>query len=138
MNLPLLTHTTVLVLAFAAWPAIAADVHVYTDRGHPLRGVPIGIKVVELDTGQRLEDELATGLPSDPEQAARLVQHRLEQGGAAWQHHLAAAYQGVAEAWGLGVVKIPAVVVEHRYVIYGETDVGIALARIARYRKEHP
>ncbi|WJV25599.1 MULTISPECIES: TIGR03757 family integrating conjugative element protein [Pseudomonas] len=136
MNLPLLLPTA--VLACIAWPAIAADIHVFTDRAHPVRSVPSGVEVVAVDLGERLENELATELPADPEQAARLVQHRLEQGGAALQRRLAAAYQGVTEAWSLGVVKIPAVVVDHRYVIYGEPDVTLALARIARYRKDHP
>lgn len=45
---------------------------------------------------------------------------------------------GVADAWGLGVAKVPAVVVDRRYVIYGEPDVALALSRIARYRREQP
>ncbi|HEP9542705.1 TPA: DUF1525 domain-containing protein, partial [Pseudomonas aeruginosa] len=54
------------------------------------------------------------------------------------QRSLASAYQGVADAWGLGVAKVPAVVVDRRYVIYGEPDVALALSRIARYRREQP
>ena len=46
--------------------------------------------------------------------------------------------RGVADAWGLGVAKVPAVVVDRRYVIYGEPDVALALSRIARYRREQP
>ncbi|AZD86883.1 hypothetical protein C4K14_4061 [Pseudomonas chlororaphis subsp. aureofaciens] len=94
--------------------------------------------MTQLDVGLQLEDELAAALPADPEQAAAVVQRRLEQGGAALQRRLAAAYQGVAEAWSLGVTKVPAIVVDHRYVIYGEPDVALALARIARYRVDHP
>lgn len=62
----------------------------------------------------------------------------LKRGGSALQRSLASAYQGVADAWGLGVAKVPAVVVDRRYVIYGEPDVALALSRIARYRREQP
>ena len=48
------------------------------------------------------------------------------------------AYQGVADAWGLGITKIPAVVVDHRYVVYGEPDVARAVARINAYRSTQP
>ncbi|WP_025809879.1 TIGR03757 family integrating conjugative element protein [Pseudomonas chlororaphis] len=121
-----------------AWPAIAAQIHVFTDRGNPVREVPADADVTQLDAGLRLEDELAAGLPAEPEQAAGVVRQRLEQGGAALQRRMESAYQGVTEAWGLGVAKVPAVVVDHRYVIYGEPDVALALARIARYRMDHP
>ena len=48
------------------------------------------------------------------------------------------AYQGVADAWGLGIAKIPAVVVDRRYVVYGEPDVPRAVARINAYRSTQP
>ncbi|MGV8399279.1 TIGR03757 family integrating conjugative element protein [Pseudomonas aeruginosa] len=136
MKLPLFAATTLLLLG--AMPASAADIHVFTDRAHPVSGVPAKTIVTELDAGTRLEDELGAGLPGDASQAAALVQRRLEKGGAQLQRQLAEAYQGVAEAWSLGVAKLPAVVVGHRYVVYGEPDVAAALSSIARYRKERP
>ena len=44
----------------------------------------------------------------------------------------------MTDAWSLGVTKIPAVVVDRRYVVYGETDVSRALARIEEYRRAQP
>ncbi|MBP0714281.1 TIGR03757 family integrating conjugative element protein [Burkholderia sola] len=138
MKLPHLAATALLALqAAAALPVLAADLHVFTDRAHPVRGVPAGAVVVELDTAAQLEAELAADLPGDAGKAAPIVQRRLEQGGPELQRRLAVAYQGVTEAWSLGVTKVPAAVVEHSYVVYGEPDVSIALARIAQYRKEH-
>lgn len=125
------------LLAATAQPVLAADVHVFTDRAHPVRNAPAGAVIAELDAAARLEDELAAGLPGDAGKAAPIVQRRLEQGGPELQRRLAAAYQGVTEAWSLGVSKVPAVVVAHRYVVYGEPDVSTALARIAQYRKDH-
>ena len=48
------------------------------------------------------------------------------------------AYQGVTDAWSLGITSIPAVIVDQRYVVYGVSDLGQALARIERYREEQP
>ena len=39
---------------------------------------------------------------------------------------------------GLGIAKIPAVVVDRRYVVYGEPDVSRAVARINAYRSTQP
>ncbi|EHD1638519.1 TIGR03757 family integrating conjugative element protein [Salmonella enterica] len=125
-------------LTLIVWPAAATDIHIFTDHAHPVHSVPRGVTVVALDAGERLENELSTDLPTDPNQAAHLVQQRLEQGGKALQHQLATAYQGVTEAWELGVTKIPAVVVDRNYVVYGEPDVARALNSITHYRKEHP
>ncbi|MCL6641681.1 MAG: TIGR03757 family integrating conjugative element protein [Candidatus Rokubacteria bacterium] len=51
---------------------------------------------------------------------------------------IGSAYQGVADAWGLGLAKVPAVVVDRRYVVYGEPDVARAVARIESHRRAQP
>ena len=51
---------------------------------------------------------------------------------------LASAYQGVTDAWSLGITSLPAVVVDQRYVVYGEPDVARALARIEQHRRPQP
>lgn len=117
--------------------AMAADVRVFTDRQHPIEAAA-GVRVVELDAPSRIQSELAAGLPADPMQATAIVQQRLKDGGAALQRRLADAYKGVTDAWALGVTKIPAVVVDQRYVVYGERDVARALARIEEYRRTEP
>jgi len=117
-----------------AW---GSEVRVFTDRLHPVTAIP-GIRITELDAPTRLEAELAAQLPADRAQAAAIVQQRLQQGGFELQRRMASAYQGVADAWSLGVTKIPAVVVDGRYVVYGEPDVARALARIEAYRSPQP
>lgn len=114
----------------------AAETWVITDQSHPATGN--ADRHVLLDAPTRLEIELASGLPSDPEQAAAVVQRRLKHGGADLQHRIRAAYQGVADAWSLGITKVPAVVVDRRYVVYGETDVARAVARIVQHQKAQP
>jgi integrating conjugative element protein (TIGR03757 family) len=123
------------VLAAVARDA-SADTCVYTDRGHAVDvGNAAAVRVVELDTATRLLAELAANLPSDPAQATTIVRERLKRGGAGLERRLRNAYQGVTEAWSLGIIKIPAVVVDRRYVVYGEADVERALARIEEYRR---
>ena len=117
--------------------ATAADVLVVTDSHHPVQA-PAGARVIELDHAARIEIELAAHLPTDPRQAAALVRQRLHAGGEALQRRIGHAYQGVADAWGLGIARIPAVVVDRRYVVYGEPDVPRAIARIDAYRSTQP
>ena len=126
-----------LVLALCGQVASAADVLVVTDSRHPVQSAA-GARVVELDLPERIEAELAAGLPNEPSRAAALVQQRLRDGGQALQRRIGSAYQGVADAWGLGIAKVPAVVVDRRYVVYGEPDVARAVARIDAHRRSQP
>lgn len=117
--------------------AAAADLIVVTDSRHPVRA-PAGARVIELDRAARLETKLAANLPADPGRATTIVQQRLRDGGDALQRELASAYQGVADAWSLGVTTLPAVVLDQRYVVYGEPDVAKAVARIEAHRGVQP
>ncbi len=117
--------------------AIAAEVIVVTDNHHPVQAPP-GIRVIELDQAARIEAELAADLPADPARASAQVQQRLKAGGAALQRRIGEAYQGVVDAWSLGITTIPAVVVDRRYVVYGEGNLDGALERVAQYRREQP
>ncbi len=140
LNLPAASRrhlAAVLCLALLAPVAVAADVLVVTDSRHPVQA-PTGVRVIELDQPAHIEAELTARLPADPAQAEALVRQRLLDGGADLQRRIGQAYQGVADAWGLGIVKIPAVVVDRRYVVYGEPDVAHAVARIDAYRSARP
>ena len=127
----------VVVLSAFSTAAAAAEVLAITDSGHPVQ-VAAGTRVIELDLPARIEAELAAGLPTDPTQAAAIVQQRLREGGQDLQRRLGRAYQDVTQAWGLGITKVPAVVVDRRYVVYGEPDVARAAARIETYRRTQP
>ena len=127
----------VVVLSVFSTAAAAAEVLAITDSGHPVQ-VAAGTRVIELDLPARIEAELAAGLPTDPTQAAAIVQQRLREGGQDLQRRLGRAYQDVTQAWGLGITKVPAVVVDRHYVVYGESDVARAAARIETYRRTQP
>lgn len=127
----------VVVSSVFSTAAAAAEVLAITDSGHPVL-VVAGTRVIELDLPARIEAELAAGLPTDPTQAAAIVQQRLREGGQDLQRRIGRAYQDVTQAWGLGITKVPAVVVDRRYVVYGESDVARAAARIETYRGTQP
>jgi len=124
-------------LAVFSPATFAADVVVVTDSRHPVKTMG-GERLIELDQASRLEAELSADLPADSERAVAVVRQRLNQGGTDLQRRIGTAYQGVADAWSLGVAAIPAVVVDQRYVVYGEPDVARAVARIEQHRRPQP
>lgn len=116
--------------ALLATSALYAETWVVTDQAHPVSGK--ADRLILLDAPARIEGELASGLPADP------ARERLSQGGADLQRRIASAYQGVTDAWSLGITSLPAVVVDRRYVVYGEPDVARAVARIEQHRRSQP
>lgn len=122
------------LIAALIQPLAHAETWVITDRNHPVQ-VPSGARLILLDDSERLETKLSEGLPADPQRAAAIMQQRLRSNDAQrLQQDLVAAQQNLVDAWTLGVTKIPAVVVDRKYVVYGETDVGSATRSIARWK----
>ena len=104
----------------------------------PVAGAQAADRIIQLDAAQTIEAELSAQLPDDPQQAAVLVQRRLNERGHALQQQLREAYQGVTDAWSLGITSIPAVIVDQRYIVYGENELNRALARIEQHREGRP
>jgi len=122
-------------MAFTFLSATAhAETWVITDQAHPV-SVPTGVRIIRLDDQQRLEELLSRQLPNDQRQAEATIQRYLATpAGKRLQSDLVQAQQGITDAWSVGVEKIPAVVVDRRYVVYGEADVAKAIAQIDRAR----
>ena len=128
-----------LILPFllaAATASAHASTWVITDSQHPVQGNPD--RLILLDAAEQLEAELSSDLPADPQQATALAQQRLQSGGTSLQKRLADAYQGVTDAWSLGIVKIPAIVIDQRHVIYGEHDIDAARAKVRQFLRGQP
>ena len=130
-------YAAALCIALLAPLAQAAEILVVTDSRHPVQTAG-GAWLIELDQPARLAAELGSALPADPSRSAALVQQRLNSGGDELQQRLGAAYQGVVDAWSRGVTSIPAVIIDHRYVVYGEPDVAKAVALIEAHRGTQP
>lgn len=114
--------------------ALASSVVIITDGVSPV-GTADGTRSIILDLPASLEFELSTNLPPDPAKAQSIIQQRLTPDLTA---RMTKAHQDVADAWSMGVTKIPAVVVDQKYVVYGETNVQRALDRIQAYREANP
>ena len=107
-----------------------ADIWVFTDSVNPVTA-PSTARVILLDQQHHLETELSRDLPPDRQIATAIIHARLSSpSGKRLQSDLAKAQQGLADAWSMGIEKIPAVVVDRRYVVYGEPDVAKALELI--------
>ena len=126
-------------LAFAAWPgpgAAAGDVVAFTLSSIPLRSAG-GAAVHVLDARDGHAEAFGADLPGDPERALAEARRRLEtHAGRAALARIAEAAAGNALAGRLGIEKLPAVVVDGRYVVYGVRDVARAVERVEAWRAE--
>ncbi|MBN3043716.1 TIGR03757 family integrating conjugative element protein [Pectobacterium brasiliense] len=136
---PLSRHTiaTGFLIALLTPPALATDVLAVTDTRHPMQNLG-NTRLIELDRPSLIEAELAANLPQDPAHAASIVQQRLREGGTALQQRINEAYQDVVDAWSLGITTLPAVIVDQRYVVYGEPDIARAVEVINMHRRAQP
>ena len=126
-------------LILAAWPgpgAAAGDVVAFTLSSIPLRGAG-GATVHVLDARDGHAEAFGADLPDDPERALAEARRRLETpAGRATLARLASAAAGNALASRLGIEKLPAVVVDGRYVVYGVRDIARAVERVEAWSAE--
>jgi len=93
------------------------------------------IRTITLDLPEILEDEISANLPANSAEAQGIITERLTPD---LKAQLTQAHQNVTDAWSMGVTKAPAVVVDRKYVVYGEAYVQRALDRIDEYRRKGP
>lgn len=99
---------------------------VFTLSSMPVHGE--GATTYVLDRRGALEARLGMTLPRDEERAEAEVRRRLESGEGRWLlEELRAAMRGSVLAGRLGIARLPAVVIEGKYVVYGVRDVERAL-----------
>lgn len=128
-----------LMLSLSYLPFTAgAAVVLYTTHNDALPQTDIPFEVVYLDAPERLLDEALLQSGTELNEAnTRQVTALLQS--PAWQARetaLQQAYQGVVQAWQLGVARLPAVVVDAQWVVYGSTDIEQAVMQIQLYRKQ--
>lgn len=117
-----------------------ASTVIYTDHAHPVTGeLSPDVTVTELDAPDRLQSQLFGPLSANPAQAEQQARAVIaSQAFRQSQQFLAASYAGVAHAWSLGLEKVPAVVFDDKWVVYGTTDVAAAQARLDAWRERQP
>lgn len=130
----LMQQRLIAIALLSAAARAQGETWVVTDRAHPVTNTAEH-RVIVLDEQQRLEAHLTRILPSDLTLAASTIQaYFTDPEGARFQQELIQAQQGITDAWSTGVEQIPAVVVDRRYVVYGEPDVAKASALIDKAR----
>ncbi|MBD3875680.1 TIGR03757 family integrating conjugative element protein [Stutzerimonas stutzeri] len=113
--------------------AAMAETIVVTDSQHPVTNAG-NARVIELDRPAQLTQALSQGLPTDPQRAASAAEEMLSsEEGRRLTAELRRAYQDVADAKALKVQKVPAVIVDRTYVVYGLSDVAEAAGLVDAY-----
>lgn len=112
------------------------DVRVFTtsfipvaDRGHRADATYF------LDDVERALASLAKGLPTELSAAETVTRRRLNTAeGRSTLQQLQAAFDGLVRAWSHDIEKLPAILINDQYVIYGIRDVDEALRLFAESR----
>ena len=87
----------------------------------------VSLQISEVDAVERFDSALSQGLPIDPALAQREVQRRLATFNDRDVATLRLSATGVATAARLGIDRTPAIVFDRSAVIYGVTDLSMAL-----------
>ena len=124
-------------LALVASPAAGAgDVVAFTLSSMPLRATG-GAAVHVLDARDGYAAAFGADLPADPERALAEARRRMATpAGRTALARIAEAAAGNVLASRFGIEKLPAVVVDGRYVVYGVRDVARAVERVEAWRAE--
>ncbi|KAA8994693.1 MULTISPECIES: TIGR03757 family integrating conjugative element protein [Pectobacteriaceae] len=127
------------LLITLATQSTAAQAIIYTTGKWPVISPQPDTVVQILEDVQNREQTLFPNLYTSPEQAERQALLRMQQPD--WQEkeaRLTRAYQALMDAWSLGISKVPAVVFEDKYVVYGTTDIGLARQKLEAWRERQP
>ena len=87
----------------------------------------LAITVYEIDGIQSLERALSIDLPVEPQPSKAMALQRLQRLDAPTRARMHSAATGLAKALQYGVEGYPAVVFEGEAVVYGLTDLNVAL-----------
>jgi integrating conjugative element protein (TIGR03757 family) len=135
LPLTLIVVATALSPVRAEAPLQPMRIDVFTTGQYPVQNVPefLGeypektLHVHQIDRIERLEAELSLNLPGNPEQARRQALKRMKQLSRERQSQLQQTAKALVLAMQLGVDRVPAIVFDQQHVIYGLTDLSMAL-----------
>ena len=87
------------------------------------------VTVYEIDGIQSAERDLSLNLPVDTQQSKQIALQRIQSLDEKTRLKMQLAAQGLAKAMQYGVDRYPAVVFDGEAVVYGVTDLTVALAQ---------
>lgn len=139
--------TLLCVLGQAAWAEeqmvmTPTSIEIFNTSDQPINAIDrfvekhmhVAIQLHELDAIKRLQDTLSQGLSADPDKAKRLVLERLQQLNKGTRSQLEHSATALAKAAQYGVEKYPAMVFDEQLVVYGVTDLSVALMHYRLWR----
>lgn len=114
-----------MALGASAAEATGSRVEVFTVDAMPVVNAR-DASVHHVDAILRLEQQLSANLPSDPTRAQAIVAQRISKLGPGLEHAARRSAITLARCAQLGIQRVPAIVFDGRWVVYGVTDVDVA------------
>lgn len=119
--------------------SVPAQTVIYTTARYPVENPEPGVVIQVLEDIHSLEQSLFPALSQHPERAEQQAREQMKQPD--WREQearLTRAYQSLLDAYALGVEKVPAVVLDERYVVYGTTDIRAAEKKRDTWQETQP
>ena len=119
------------VFTSAQYPIVKINA---TGTGSDLQG-PV-ITVYEIDGIQSVERELSLNLPVEPQPSKQIALQRIQNLDEQTRSRMQASATALAKAMQYGIDRFPAIVFDGQAVVYGVTDLQVALAHHESWRPE--
>ena len=119
------------VFTSAQYPIVETDAK---RAGSHLQG-PV-ITVYEIDGIQSVERDLSLNLPVEPQQSKQIALQRIQSLDEQTRSRMQASATALAKAMQYGIDRFPAIVFDGQAVVYGVTDLQVALAHHESWRTE--
>ena len=131
-----MTLTALMALALPLQAGEHETVWVFTtDQLPPLQHTDRADRLFVLDNVDKALKKLSFLNPGNEAQAKQRAMKLIQSPeGQAMIARMRSSAEAIAVAWQHGIEKLPAVLVDEQYVVYGVYNVESALAQIARYR----
>ena len=129
----------IVILTTEVFPDTHPTITVITSNTKPVAAFGFNnIHYLNLDAVNLFEQELSRDLPSEENKARDIVNSRITTIGQEILHQrLLEAYRAVFTAIEFDVDRYPAIIFDSKFVVYGVTDVGVALQKYYTwYKKE--
>lgn len=132
--------------AWAAPPSLAVRMEVFTTTDSDIvaqreirineRVENIDLQIYQLNGIQLVEAELSKDLTADPDQSKRLSMQRIQVLDGQTRARMQRSAIGLAKAMQYGIDRYPAIVFDDQAVVYGVTDLKVALSHYQTWRTE--
>ena len=120
-------------------------IEVFTSAKHPVShtdamGAPhhnqgLDITVYEIEGIQSIERDLSHDLPADPQLSKQIVLYRIQRLDEQTRSSMQSVAMGLAKAMQYGVERYPAIVFDGESVVYGVTDLAVALEQYRAWQR---